>query len=72
IGAIVILIIFAVMLTRGMTQTKEIYNRQWWLSALLSLVLLAIIGIAVVLPVWGPNGTNVVNQPVAETTAGVH
>ena len=27
IGAIVILIIFAVMLTRGMTQTKEIYNR---------------------------------------------
>lgn len=71
IGAIVILIIFAVMLTRGMTQTKEIFNRQWWLSALLSLVLLAIIGIAVVMPVWGPNGTNVVNQPVSETTAGV-
>lgn len=71
IGAIAILIIFAVMLTRGMAQTKEVFNRQWWLSAVLALVLLAVIGIAVVMPVWGPNGSNVVNLPVAETTAGV-
>jgi len=71
IGAIAILIIFAVMLTRGMAQTKEVVNRQWWLSAVLALVLLAIIGIAVIMPVWGPSGSNVANQTVAETTAGV-
>ena len=59
------------MLTRGMAQTKEVVNRQWWLSAILALVLLAVIGIAVVMPVWGPNGSNVVNLQVAETTAGV-
>ncbi len=70
IGAIVILIIFAVMLTRGMAQTKEIYNHQWWLSGLLALVLLALIGLGVLLPVWGPNGTNVAGA-VSEVTTGV-
>jgi NADH-quinone oxidoreductase subunit J len=33
IGAIAILIIFAVMLTRSMTQMRELFNQQWWLSA---------------------------------------
>lgn len=70
IGAIVILIIFAVMLTRGMAQTKEIYNPQWWLSGLLALVLLALIGLGVLLPVWGPSGTNVAGA-VSEVTTGV-
>ncbi len=70
IGAIVVLIIFAAMLTRGMTQTKEIFNRQWWLSGLLALVLLAVLSVAVLLPVWGPNGTNT-PAFVSETTVGV-
>ena len=30
IGAIAILIVFAVMLTRSMTHLTEIVNRQWW------------------------------------------
>jgi NADH:ubiquinone oxidoreductase subunit 6 (subunit J) len=70
IGAIVVLIIFAAMLTRGMTQTKEIYNRQWWLSALLAVVLLALLSIGILLPVWGPNGTNT-PEILSATTVGV-
>src|SRR5215210_1401402 len=36
IGAIAILIIFAVMLTRSMTSLTEAFNRQWWLGALVA------------------------------------
>jgi NADH:ubiquinone oxidoreductase subunit 6 (subunit J) len=34
IGAIAILIVFAVMLTRSMTSLGEVFNQQWWLSAM--------------------------------------
>jgi NADH-quinone oxidoreductase subunit J len=46
IGAIAILIIFAVMLTRRlMAEGREAVNSEWWLSAaLLIILLLAIIG----------------------------
>ena len=71
IGAVAILIIFAVMLTRSMTQMSEAYNRQWWLGALVSVLLFALLMIGVILPVWGVAGTvGVVAAPeaVASTT----
>lgn len=58
IGAIAILIIFAVMLTRSMTNLSEIFNRQWWISAIVAVVMLALLLVGAILPVWGPSGTN--------------
>ncbi|HHH41362.1 MAG TPA: NADH-quinone oxidoreductase subunit J [Chloroflexi bacterium] len=44
-GAIGILIIFAIMLTRGMMrQRMPRVNEQWWLAGLLALVLLVVLG----------------------------
>ncbi len=70
IGAIAILIIFAVMLTRSMTHMKEIFNRQWWVSAVAAVILLAVLIVGVVLPIWGPNGTQG-DMALSETTATV-
>lgn len=58
IGAIAILIIFAVMLTRSMTAMSEVFNRQWWVSAIAAVILLVMLVAGVVLPVWGPSGSN--------------
>ncbi|MBW4437494.1 MAG: NADH-quinone oxidoreductase subunit J [Pleurocapsa minor GSE-CHR-MK-17-07R] len=58
IGAIAILIIFAVMLTRSMTSLSEIFNRQWWISAIVAVVMLGLLLVGAILPVWGPSGTN--------------
>jgi NADH-quinone oxidoreductase subunit J len=68
IGAIAILIIFAVMLTRSMTTMRELFNRQWWISALVGALLFVLLTIAVILPVWGENGTNS-DQPVSDEVA---
>lgn len=68
IGAIAILIIFAVMLTRGMTRLGEIYNRQWWMSAIVGVLLFVLLALGVILPVWGENGINP-NQPVSDSVA---
>jgi NADH-quinone oxidoreductase subunit J len=68
IGAIAILIIFAVMLTRGMTRMTEILNRQWWMSAIVGVLLFVMLGLGVILPVWGENGINP-NQPVSDSVA---
>lgn len=57
IGAIAILIVFAVMLTRSMTRLSEIYNRQWLLSAIVAGLLFVLLLVGVILPVWGVNGT---------------
>lgn len=65
IGAIAILIIFAVMLTRSMTNIREIFNRQWWLSAVVAVLLFVLLVVGVILPVWGEGGTNP-NMPVSE------
>jgi len=44
-GAIGILIIFAIMLTRGiMRQDAPRFNEQWWLAGLLAIVLLVVLG----------------------------
>jgi NADH-quinone oxidoreductase subunit J len=68
IGAIAILIIFAVMLTRSMTNIREMFNRQWWISAIVALAAFALIAVGVILPVWGANGTNA-NLPVSDAVA---
>lgn len=68
IGAIAILIIFAVMLTRGMTRLGEIYNRQWWMSAIVGVLMFVLLALGVILPVWGENGINP-NQPVSDSVA---
>jgi len=53
IGAIGILITFAVMLTRSMTNLSERFNRQWWLGAIASVGLFLFLIVAVIVPVWG-------------------
>jgi len=57
IGAIAILIVFAVMLTRSMTRLSDIYNSQWLLSAIVAGLLFVLLLVGVILPVWGVNGT---------------
>lgn len=52
IGAIAILFTFAVMLTRGLTQLRERYNRLLP-NAVMSVVLFAVLIFAVIWPVWG-------------------
>lgn len=56
IGAIAILIIFAVMLTRSMTAMREVFNQQWWISAIAAALFFVLLMIGVILPVWGENG----------------
>jgi NADH-quinone oxidoreductase subunit J len=68
IGAIAILFIFAVMLTRGMTRLREVFNRQWWASAIIGVVIFVLMIGGVILPVWGVGGTNA-NQPSTDLTA---
>jgi len=53
IGAIAILIVFAVMLTRSMTSLGEVRNRQWWLSAITVILLFLLLAVGIILPVWG-------------------
>ncbi len=65
IGAIAILIVFAVMLTRSMTHLRETLNRQWWLSALVGGLLFVFLTVGVILPVWG-QGSAFYQQEVPE------
>lgn len=66
IGAIAILIIFAVMLTRSMTSLQEVYNSQWWLAGLVSALLFVLLMVGVIMPVWG--GTPEPSPVVGDTT----
>lgn len=68
IGAIAILIIFAVMLTRSMTNLREVFNRQWWVSAIVAAVFFIFLAAGIILPVWGQNSAYA-GQPVSETVA---
>ncbi len=69
IGAIAILIVFAVMLTRSMTRLRDLYNRQWALSALVAGLLFILLIVGVILPVWGQNGSQA-NLVVSDTVVG--
>lgn len=53
IGAIAILFVFAVMLTRSMTSLGEVRNRQWWLSAITVVLLFLLLAVGIIFPVWG-------------------
>lgn len=53
IGAIAILIIFAVMLTRSMTRMTEVYNHQWLISLIVSVLFFVLLLVGIILPVWG-------------------
>ncbi len=71
IGAIAILIIFAVMLTRSMTSMREVFNHQWQLSLIVSVLFFILLLAGIILPIWGP-GTAVaatVPSPIVGTTA---
>lgn len=68
IGAIAILIIFAVMLTRSMTSLREVFNRQWWLSALVAALFFIFLAAGIILPVWG-SGSAYAGETVSEIVA---
>ena len=52
IGAISILVIFAIMMTRRLMQTTETpFNSQWWVSGMAAVLLFGVI-LYVLLPVW--------------------
>jgi NADH:ubiquinone oxidoreductase subunit 6 (subunit J) len=53
VGAIAVLIIFAVMLTeRMMTEKKRAFNEQWWVALLVSIFLVAVMLYVVVTTTW--------------------
>ncbi|MBC7813607.1 MAG: NADH-quinone oxidoreductase subunit J [Burkholderiales bacterium] len=68
IGAIAILIIFAVMLTQSMTQMRAILNRQAWLSALVMGLMFVLLVVAVIWPVFGTGGSRA-DIPVSDMVA---
>lgn len=68
IGAIAILIIFSVMLTRSMTNIREIFNHQWGWSALVGVLLFLFLIVGMLLPVWGPNGARAA-EPASDVVA---
>lgn len=68
IGAIAILIIFAVMLTRSMTALRQVRSQQWWLALPVVVLLFALLTAGVILPVWGNEGV-VGSEPVSDVVA---
>jgi NADH-quinone oxidoreductase subunit J len=67
IGAIAILIVFAVMLTRSLTSLREIFNRPV-ASGLTAVLLFGFLMVGVILPVWGQNSPQA-NLPVSDVVA---
>lgn len=72
IGAISILITFAVMLTRSMTNIDERFTRKWQ-GLVVAVLMFILIMIGVIWPVWGTGGSqfDAVSEPdaiVADTT----
>jgi NADH-quinone oxidoreductase subunit J len=67
IGAIAILIVFAVMLTRSLTSLREIFNRPV-ASGIAAVLLFGFLMVGVILPVWGQNSPQA-NLPVSDVVA---
>jgi NADH-quinone oxidoreductase subunit J len=69
VGAIAILIIFAIMLTRGVMDREVVQrNSQWFISALVGLALFAALGYALVFRVgddWALSGAPVPQDQIA-------
>ena len=54
VGGIAVLIVFAIMLTRRMTDPKIApVNQQWWIAAVVAVALFAILGTVVLTGDWG-------------------
>ncbi len=68
IGAIGILFTFAVMLTRGMTNITERFNRQAWLSGAVAALFFLLLLVGVIVPVWGAQDTVNLTSITANTT----
>ncbi|HEX2622183.1 MAG TPA: NADH-quinone oxidoreductase subunit J [Phototrophicaceae bacterium] len=68
IGAIGILFTFAVMLTRGMTNITERFNRQLWLSVAVAALMFILLMVGVILPVWGSVDPSNLTGVTANTT----
>jgi NADH-quinone oxidoreductase subunit J len=68
IGAIGILFVFAVMLTRSMTNLPDLFNRQSAVGAVVGGLLFVALLLGIILPVWGPDGT-LPNLPASENVA---
>jgi len=68
IGAIGILFTFAVMLTRSMTNLKDRFTDQWWLSGVVAALFFAFLLIGVIAPSWGNLAPELVSPIVATTT----
>lgn len=52
VGAIAVLIIFAVMLTENLMQRKRAWNEQWWVAILVAVALAAVLLYVVVTAQW--------------------
>ena len=71
IGAIGILITFAVMLTRSMTNLQERFNKQWWVAAGVSVLAFVFLLVAVIAPLWGETDTAASDIVATTTDLGV-
>ena len=47
---------------------RELFNRQWWMSAIVGVILFVLLAVGVIFPVWGVNGTNA-NLPASDDVA---
>ncbi len=73
-GAIAILIIFAVMLTRGMVTARRVMNDQWSVAAVVALFLFAVLVVIFVQVGQGENAVlplNPTGDPPADGTAAL-
>jgi NADH-quinone oxidoreductase subunit J len=67
-GGIAILIIFAVMLTRGMVREHKVMNQQWDLAAIIAVLFMIVLTITI-LQVARGDGAALPLQPVADVSA---
>ena len=64
VGAIAVLILFAVMITQSKRgPSKLVFNRQWWAGALAAIVLVLLLIISVLLTEWDATETVQVAEP---------
>ena len=71
IGAIGILITFVIMLTRSMTNIRERFNQQWWLGAVVAVVLFVVLLGLVIAPLWGEDDTPASDQVATTEQLGI-
>jgi NADH-quinone oxidoreductase subunit J len=64
VGAIAVLVLFAVMITQSKRgPAKLVFNRQWWAGALAAIVLVLLLIISVLLTEWDATETVQVAEP---------